>query len=357
MLARVGVRVTTHGKDGVRVERKGAEPGPRARRARPARRRPDRRRRRLPRGLPGRPGAGGSATSGARRSAALLATHVLETVGTQEYRLERGGRAASASPTRTATTPPPRSPRTSRGPCRRDHGRSGGAGRAAASAWRVRPARRRARGGPRRGRGRPAPGHPAARPTAPGSSRWAWDAAAPGPSGWWSPDPRGVLPLDGLRVSRSLRASARRFEVRVDTAFDEVVAGVRRPGPAGRVDHAGGGRRLRRAAPAGLGALGRVLARRASSPGACTASPSAACSPASRCSTASRDASKVALVGLVDAAAGRRRSAPAARRPVAHHAPGLARGGRGAAGGVSGPAAGRAGCLPPALPPGPVGLP
>ncbi|HEX6248578.1 MAG TPA: leucyl/phenylalanyl-tRNA--protein transferase [Nocardioidaceae bacterium] len=40
---------------------------------------------------------------------------------------------------------------------------------------------------------------------------------------WWSPDPRGILPLDGLKVSRSLRASARRMEVRVDTAFDEVI--------------------------------------------------------------------------------------------------------------------------------------
>ncbi len=40
---------------------------------------------------------------------------------------------------------------------------------------------------------------------------------------WWSPDPRGVLPLDSLRVPRSLRASCRRYEVRVDTAFDEVV--------------------------------------------------------------------------------------------------------------------------------------
>ena len=38
--------------------------------------------------------------------------------------------------------------------------------------------------------------------------------------GWWSPDPRGVVPLDGLRVSRSLRRSVRRYEVRVDTAFD-----------------------------------------------------------------------------------------------------------------------------------------
>ena len=50
-----------------------------------------------------------------------------------------------------------------------------------------------------------------------------------GPIGWWSPDPRGVLPLDGLRVSRSLRAACRRFEIRVDTAYDEVVARLRRP--------------------------------------------------------------------------------------------------------------------------------
>ena len=40
---------------------------------------------------------------------------------------------------------------------------------------------------------------------------------------WWSPDPRGILPLDGLRVSRSLRRSRRRFEVRVDTAFEAVI--------------------------------------------------------------------------------------------------------------------------------------
>lgn len=41
--------------------------------------------------------------------------------------------------------------------------------------------------------------------------------------GWWSPDPRGVLPLDGVIVSRSLRQSCRRFEIRVDTAFAEVM--------------------------------------------------------------------------------------------------------------------------------------
>ena len=41
--------------------------------------------------------------------------------------------------------------------------------------------------------------------------------------GWWSPDPRGIIPLDGLIVSRSLRASRRRFEIRIDTAFTEVM--------------------------------------------------------------------------------------------------------------------------------------
>jgi leucyl/phenylalanyl-tRNA---protein transferase len=40
---------------------------------------------------------------------------------------------------------------------------------------------------------------------------------------WWSPDPRGILPLDGMVVHRSLRRSARRFTVTVDTAFTEVM--------------------------------------------------------------------------------------------------------------------------------------
>ncbi|KQZ76122.1 leucyl/phenylalanyl-tRNA--protein transferase [Nocardioides sp. Root151] len=41
--------------------------------------------------------------------------------------------------------------------------------------------------------------------------------------GWWSPQLRGVLPLDGMRVTRSLRRSCRDFEIRVDTAFEEVI--------------------------------------------------------------------------------------------------------------------------------------
>ena len=41
---------------------------------------------------------------------------------------------------------------------------------------------------------------------------------------WWSPARRGVLPLDGLRVTRSMRQAAKRFRVTVDEAFVEVVA-------------------------------------------------------------------------------------------------------------------------------------
>ncbi|MEZ5142551.1 MAG: leucyl/phenylalanyl-tRNA--protein transferase [Acidimicrobiales bacterium] len=50
-----------------------------------------------------------------------------------------------------------------------------------------------------------------------------------GPMAWWSPDPRGVIPLDGLRVTRSMRQSAKRYEARVDTAFAAVVDGCRDP--------------------------------------------------------------------------------------------------------------------------------
>jgi leucyl/phenylalanyl-tRNA--protein transferase len=54
-----------------------------------------------------------------------------------------------------------------------------------------------------------------------------------GPLGWWSPDPRGVVPLDGLAVSRSLRRSCRRYEVRVDTAYAEVVEACASPDRGG----------------------------------------------------------------------------------------------------------------------------
>ena len=50
---------------------------------------------------------------------------------------------------------------------------------------------------------------------------------------WFSPDPRGIIPLDGLHVSRSLRRSLRRFDVSMDTRFTEVMRACgdpKRPG-------------------------------------------------------------------------------------------------------------------------------
>ena len=55
------------------------------------------------------------------------------------------------------------------------------------------------------------------------------------PLPWFSPDPRGVIPLDGVRCARSLRARLRRsgWETTVDRAFAAVLAGCAdRPGAA-----------------------------------------------------------------------------------------------------------------------------
>ena len=46
---------------------------------------------------------------------------------------------------------------------------------------------------------------------------------------WSSPDPRGVLEVGDLRVSRSMRRSLDRYEVRIDTAFAEVVVSCADP--------------------------------------------------------------------------------------------------------------------------------
>ena len=56
--------------------------------------------------------------------------------------------------------------------------------------------------------------------------------AKPGLMGWYSPLERAILPLDGMRISRSLRKSVKRYDVRIDTAFDDVLDGCadrRRP--------------------------------------------------------------------------------------------------------------------------------
>ncbi|ANH37811.1 Leucyl/phenylalanyl-tRNA--protein transferase [Nocardioides dokdonensis FR1436] len=57
------------------------------------------------------------------------------------------------------------------------------------------------------------------------------------PMYWFCPVHRGVLPLDGVHVSRSLRRSMRSFEVRVDTAFEEVLDACADPRrPSGWID-------------------------------------------------------------------------------------------------------------------------
>ena len=50
---------------------------------------------------------------------------------------------------------------------------------------------------------------------------------------WIDPEKRGILPLDGFHVSRRLRRTVRsgRYEVRCNTAFDDVVRACAAPGP------------------------------------------------------------------------------------------------------------------------------
>jgi leucyl/phenylalanyl-tRNA---protein transferase len=50
---------------------------------------------------------------------------------------------------------------------------------------------------------------------------------------WVEPEERGIFPLDGLRISRSLRKRIRqrRFDVRVDTAFNDVIAACAEKAP------------------------------------------------------------------------------------------------------------------------------
>ncbi len=54
---------------------------------------------------------------------------------------------------------------------------------------------------------------------------------------WIDPKQRGILPLDGFHVPQSLRKAVRRriFDIRIDSAFREVMEGCAEPGP-GRPD-------------------------------------------------------------------------------------------------------------------------
>jgi len=46
---------------------------------------------------------------------------------------------------------------------------------------------------------------------------------------WWSPLLRGVIPLDGLRITRSMRRSQRKFHIKTDTCFERVMRGCASP--------------------------------------------------------------------------------------------------------------------------------
>ena len=50
---------------------------------------------------------------------------------------------------------------------------------------------------------------------------------------WWSPYRRGVIPLERFHVSRSLRRTRQRYEITVDRAFGDVVAGCADPARSG----------------------------------------------------------------------------------------------------------------------------
>ena len=58
-----------------------------------------------------------------------------------------------------------------------------------------------------------------------------------GPVAWWSPDPRGIVPVDCFHESRSLGRARRRFEISVDHAFVDVMQACAEPHrPHGWID-------------------------------------------------------------------------------------------------------------------------
>ena len=46
---------------------------------------------------------------------------------------------------------------------------------------------------------------------------------------WWSPIDLAILPLDNLRITRSLRQSTRRFTLSVDADFEAVIDSCANP--------------------------------------------------------------------------------------------------------------------------------
>ena len=101
------------------------------------------------------------------------------------------------------------------------------------------------------------------------ASGWFPMAVEGGEIRWFSPDPRGIIPLDDLpraAAAGARRGASGRFEIVVESLVPEVDRRVRRDRPRprrpGHLDHDGDHRELRRAARARAGALGRGVARR-----------------------------------------------------------------------------------------------
>jgi len=46
-----------------------------------------------------------------------------------------------------------------------------------------------------------------------------------GEIGWYSPDPRAIIPLDGLKISRSFKQTLKKkkFQIKINTSFEEVM--------------------------------------------------------------------------------------------------------------------------------------
>ena len=134
--------------------------------------------------------------------------------------------------------------------------------------------------------------------------------------GWWSPVAAASCRLDALRVSRSLRRSCRDFEVRVDTAFDEVVAACADPRRPGAGSTAGSSRPTCGSTPSAGPTRSRPGATAGSWAG-CTASRSGGCSR--RVDVPPRARRLEGRAGRARGAAPRRpRRRPADRRPVGH---------------------------------------
>ena len=137
------------------------------------------------------------------------------------------------------------------------------------------------------------------------SSGWFPMADESGTISWYSPDPRGVMPLDTFHVPSRLQRTLRRRRCRsrIDAAFDEV---MRACAEAEREGEDGGTWISEEiidsyCALHALGYAHSVEVRDGDGwSAASTAWRSAARSSASRCSTRVTDASKIALVALIE---------------------------------------------------------